>query len=272
MRIDEELSGSFRLGVIPTLVSAIVPLVVPHLARVHPRADIEILELRTADMVRALREGALDAGVAATPLEVSSVHERLLCHEAFYVYLPLGHALLSKARVHQSDLVDEHVWLLSEGHCFRNQVIHLCSVNRRRPPDDALRLRFDGGSFETLAAIVDEGIGITILPELAVRALPQRRAGQVRPFVAPEPVREVSLLYAREHARAKLTGAVYDVIRDALPPDLVGREPRPSSVLRPLPDKAPTSRARTSAARRRGQASERDPRAASGRARSHSRT
>jgi LysR family hydrogen peroxide-inducible transcriptional activator len=95
-------------------------------------------------------------------------------------------------------------------------------------------VRFDGGSFETLAAIVDEGLGITILPELTVRGLPSRHTARVRPFTAPEPVREVSLLYARERAQAKLNAAVFDLVQAALPPDLVGRNPTPSSVMRPL--------------------------------------
>lgn len=130
----------------------------------------------------------LDAGIAATPLEVGGLHERVLCHEAFYVYLPDGHTLLSQARIRQSDLVDEHVWLLSEGHCFRTQVLHLCSVDRRRPTDGGFRVRFDGGSFETLAAIVDSGVGITVLPELTVRQLaPARQAARVRPFASPSP-------------------------------------------------------------------------------------
>jgi LysR family hydrogen peroxide-inducible transcriptional activator len=263
VRFDDELAGTFHLGFIPTLVPALVPLVLPRLSRAHPRADVEIVELRTADMVRALREGRLDAGVAATPLDVSGVHERVLCHEAFYVYLPEGHSLLGKSRIRQSDLVDEQVWLLSEGHCFRNQVLHLCSVDRSRPADGC-RVRFDGGSFATLAAIVDEGVGVTILPELTVRALPPRQAARVRPFVAPEPVREVSLLYAREQARAKLTTAVFEAVQAALPPDLVGRNPRPLSVLRPL---AETTRAsetsRGTSPRRADRRSSRKPASAS---------
>ena len=150
------------------------------------------------------------------------------------VGLPDGHALLSRARIHQSDLVDEQVWLLSEGHCFRTQVLHLCSVDRRRPANGACSVRFDGGSFETLAAIVDAGVGMTILPELNVRMLsPARQTARVRPFATPEPVREISFVYAREQARAKLMDSIFRVMREALPPDVVGRKPRRGSILRP---------------------------------------
>jgi LysR family hydrogen peroxide-inducible transcriptional activator len=230
-----ELTGTVRVGIIPTLVPTFVPIVLPLLARSHPKLDVEFVETRTSKLTRGLREGTLDAGIAATPLEVGGLHERVLCHEAFYAYLPEGHTLLSQARVHQSDLVDEHVWLLSEGHCFRTQVLHLCSVDRRKPRDGGLRVRFDGGSFETLAAVVDAGIGMTVLPELTVRQLaPARQASRVRPFVAPEPVREISLVYARDPARQQLTDAIFKTVRASLPPDLVGRKPRRSAILKPV--------------------------------------
>jgi len=231
---DTELAGTFRLGIIPTLVPTFVPLLVPQIRLAHPLLDLELVELRTADLMRSLREGALDAGVAATPLGVRTLHERVICHEAFYVYLPEGHALTAKDRIHQADLVDEHVWLLSEGHCFRAQALHLCSVDRQKGSAVGAGVRFDGGSFDTLAAVVDSGVGITILPELTVRRLSaQRQAAQVRPFVAPEPVRQISLIYARELARPELTEAVYQALRAPLPSDVLAREPPDGSIVPP---------------------------------------
>jgi LysR family hydrogen peroxide-inducible transcriptional activator len=230
-----KLTGNLRVGIIPTLVPSLMPVVLPLLASTHPELDVEFVETRTTRLTRSLREGTMDAGLAATPLEVAGLHERVICHEAFYVYLPEDHAMLSQARVRQSDLVDEHVWLLSEGHCFRTQVLHLCNVDRRKLASRALNVHFDGGSFETLAAIVDAGVGITVLPELTVRQLaPARQAGRVRPFVVPEPVRELSLVYVRDSANAPLIDALFDVVRAALPPDLVGRKPRRSAIVKPL--------------------------------------
>jgi LysR family hydrogen peroxide-inducible transcriptional activator len=142
---------------------------------------------------------------------------------------------LSQARVRQSDLVDEHVWLLSERDRFRTQILHLCSVDRCRPGKGGFSVRFDGSSFETLAAIVDTGVGVTILPELTVRQLgPARQAPRVRPFVAPEPLRDISLAHAHDQARGQLTDAIFRTVRAALPPDLVGRKPRRSAILKPV--------------------------------------
>lgn len=230
-----DLAGNFRLGVIPTLLSTFVPLFLARFAHAYPHVDLEIVETKTTDLIRALREGRFDGGLAATPLEVPSIHERVVCHEALFVYLPPGHALLSRPRLRQSDLMDEQVWLLSEGHCFRAQVLHLCSADRNRTDDARCNVRVDGSSFETLMAIVDSGVGLTILPELVVRALPGARvASQVRPFASPEPVREVGFLHAREHARMNVAEALHVILRAAVPPDLVGRSPRRSSILRPV--------------------------------------
>jgi len=230
-----KLTGNLRVGIIPTLVPTFIPVVLPLLCRTHPELDVEFVETRTTRLTRSLREGTLDAGLAATPLEVAGLRERVLCHEALYVYFPEGHPMLSEVRIHQSDLVDEPVWLLSEGHCFRTQVLHLCSVDRRRAARDGERVRFDGGSFETLAAIVDSGLGITVLPELTVRQLSTaRRAARVRPFVAPEPVREISLVYARDSAMGELLDGLFDVVRAALPPDLLGRKPPRSAIMKPV--------------------------------------
>ncbi len=231
---EREITGSVRVGIIPTLVPTLVPLLAPALSRLHPRLTVELVETRTAALTRSLREGTLDAGFAATPLEVGGLDERIVYHEAFYAYLPDGHPLLAEPRVQQSDLVDEHVWLLSEGHCFRAQVLHLCSIDRRRPAKGTPSVRFDGGSFETLAALVDAGEGITILPELTVRALPtSRQTAHVRPFVAPEPMREISLVSARDAAHGPVLDALFKAARGALPPDVVGRRPRRSTIVRP---------------------------------------
>jgi len=229
---EKELSGTFRLGIIPTLLPTLVPLFLTQFTRAHPRIDLEIVEAKTTTLLRSLREGAIDGGLAATPLDVAGVHERVICHEGFFAYLPEGHALLSRGRIHQSDLIEEHVWLLSEGHCFRTQVLHLCSADRRH---GGRQCSVQCESFETLIGIVDSGFGVTIVPELVVRALPAaRQAAHVRPFAIPEPVREISFLHAREQERLQAADALVESLRSALPPDLVGRKPRRNSVLKPV--------------------------------------
>lgn len=227
-----EHAGSFRLGIIPSLASTVVPLFLPRFVETYPHVELEIVEAKTEDLVRRLRDGALDAGIAALPLGIPSLTERVLFHETFYAYLSPGHALASRARIRQSDLVDEAVWLLREGHCFRTQALHLCSVDARscRPS----MIRFDADSFDTLVRLVDAGIGVTVLPELVVRSLPSaKRVNQVRPFVTPEPVRAIGMLVAREELRRSTNDALFRTLRSVLPKDIQTRTLRRSVVVPP---------------------------------------
>jgi LysR family hydrogen peroxide-inducible transcriptional activator len=228
---EEDLTGTYRLGLIPSIIPTLLPRFLPRLARAQPKLEVEIHEVKTDDLVRRLREGSLDGGVAATPLDIPGLHERVIYHEALEVYLPPGHPLAKQDRIRQADLLDEFVWLLSEGHCFRTQVLHLCSVRfaRRGRP----LLTFDAESVETLVRLVNANLGVTILPELVSRTLSRkRRDGQLRPFVAPEPVREISYLVGREHVRRVASEAVFRVLRASVPSGLRGRRPR-EAVIRP---------------------------------------
>ena len=183
-------------------------------------------------MIRALREGALDAGLAATPLELPGVSEHTVCRETLYAYLPRGHRLCAQTSVRQADLLDEQVWLLAEGHCFRTQVLALCSVDRASRPDQLARVEIDAGSFETLVGFVDAGMGVTVLPELFVRRLSKtQRAEQVRCFQGPEPVRQIGCLYTREHLRWGILRALLRVLTDVIPAELRSHEAQSADVL-----------------------------------------
>jgi LysR family hydrogen peroxide-inducible transcriptional activator len=230
----EDLCGPYRLGVIPTLASTLLPMFLPLFARKHPGVSLDIVETKTEVMLRALREGTLDSGIAATPLNLPGIGEHVLCHEAFYAYLPPDHPLMPCPRIRQSDLLDEPVWLLGEGHCFRSQVLALCSADRKLRAMDMGHVTFDVSSFETLVGMVDAGFGVTILPELFVRKLSCEQRLQVRPFILPEPVREIGFLHAREHLREAIGAELFRMLRDAIPSALRSREADSHEVLHPM--------------------------------------
>jgi len=229
------LEGTFRLGVIPTLASSLVPLLLPRFAKLHPRVELVLEEVQTERMVARLQDDSLDGGLAATPLGSPMVFERPVCREPLWVYLSPHHPLTRRARIRQSELADECVWLMPEGHCFRTQVLHLCNLRHAgKRPSDGASIRFESGSFETLIRLVDAGLGLTILPELVVRALPPAtRRARVRPFEGSTPVREVSFVRIREHLRREVADAIVDALLATLPSDVVvagaGGEKRKSS-------------------------------------------
>ncbi|MCC6849495.1 MAG: hydrogen peroxide-inducible genes activator [Deltaproteobacteria bacterium] len=216
----EEPAGPFRLGVIPTLSPTVLPLFLGRFAAAHPRVELVIEELKTEEVIARLRADTLDAGLVATPLRALGLREETLGRERMLAYLPPGDPLLRKKVVTQAALSVRDLWIMSEGHCFRSQVLSYCGTEPRPHPS---RIHFESGSFQTLVRLVDEGLGATVLPELVVDGLPAtRRRRQVRPLVAPTPVREIGLVTARSHLRRRVTDALMAAIRhgldQALPP------------------------------------------------------
>jgi LysR family transcriptional regulator, hydrogen peroxide-inducible genes activator len=225
------LTGSYRLGVIPTLIPTLVPSMLKTFGTRYPHVELTIEEVKTETMMRRLLDGSLHAGLAATPLGIAGIHETPLFHEELFVYLSPDHALCARETLHQSDLVDQHPWLLAEGHCFRTQALHLCAVDLRGVRS-MFALHFQGESFETLVRIVDAGMGLTVLPELVVQALPEaRRRAQVRPFAAPRPVREVSLLSSRAASKSEAARALEACVRESVKLD---REKSGATIVPPL--------------------------------------
>lgn len=227
-----QVAGPYRLGILPTLASTLLPRLLPRFVRAYPKVELELAELQTDVLVRRLRDGSIDGGIAITPLDVPGVHERAICHEALLAYLPPRHPLLDKDRLRQAALVDEHVWLLSEGHCFRTQALHLCSVDRRRSDPDVPNIVFDAGSFDTLMNLVDAGLGATVIPELLALSLPPARLrAQIRRFSDPQPMREISFLVTREHLRRSVTDALFETLQSGMPREV--RERRRERLLAP---------------------------------------
>lgn len=219
----DSVSGIYRLGIIPTLSTTLLPRLLPRFVAAYPGVALEIFEEKTDVVVRKLRDGSLDGAIAVGPLDIPGLQERVLCHESLLAYLPPRHALLEKERLRQAGLADEHVWLLSEGHCFRAQALHLCSVDRRWLGGETPAVLFDGSSFDTLINLVDAGLGVTIVPELLALNLSATRRAQVRRFVEPEPKREISLVIAREHLRRGIADALFSTLREGLPPEVLKR-------------------------------------------------
>jgi LysR family hydrogen peroxide-inducible transcriptional activator len=227
---ESEPSGRFRLGVIPTLASTVLPLFLKRFVDSYPAVELLIEELKTSEIIARLHADTLDAGLVSTPLAEAGLHEVLLAHEPLLAYLPAGDPLLAKKTVPQSALQQRELWVMPEGHCFRTQVLAFCGADWQNEP---ARARFESGSFETLIRLVDAGMGATILPALVVRGLDARkRDAQVRPLAGATPVREIGLITARTELRRRVVDALVSVLREELEGAL-GKSPRRAQVLEP---------------------------------------
>lgn len=204
------LSGSFQLGVIPTVAPYLLPRFLPRFTKYHPETTLVIRELQTARIIEELREGNLDIGLLATPLNDPSIREIPLFNEPFRLYT-LDDTLSAPVAVDQ--LPNDGLLLLEEGHCFRAQTLELCG---RRILNDANRLDYRSGSIEALKGLVRSGMGYTLVPALAATAddMPY-----LRRFDSPEPVREISLVVHKSFVRELLLEHLRDAIRQSVPED-----------------------------------------------------
>ena len=207
-------TGTMRIGIIPTLAPYLLPLFLTTFADAHPEARLTIDERRTSRILEGLRKGEIDMGILAGPIDDDDLESTTLFREPFLAFLPTGHPLLKQKRLQRKDLRKAPLWVLSEGHCLRDQVLHICEKPSSAGHDNIL---YSTGSIETLKRMVSSGSGLTLVPELSVNA----EERNVRRFEAPEPAREVVLVVRRPFVRRKALASLAAAIRRSVPKRLL---------------------------------------------------
>jgi len=218
-RSADELSGEFRLGVIPTIAPYLMPLFLGKFTTRYPRIELAIEEMSTERILEALDKDQIDAGILATPLGLSRVEEEPLFYEPFFLYVGPGHPFVKSNKVAESMLDPSELWLPSEEHCLRQQVVDVCGGGERGGCFPSVHLK--GGSIETLVEMVSRGQGYTLLPQLAAESVARRKfEGKVLPITRPAPAREVSLVHRRGHLKQSMLRLLKVSVEAALPRDL----------------------------------------------------
>lgn len=193
----EPLSGTLRMGVIPTLGPYLLPSVLPGLRRAHPRLQLYLTEDLTARLVEQLHAGKLDIVLLALPYEGGNVESQDLFKDRFVVALQPSHPLAAGMQVEPELLQAEEVLLLKDGHCLRDHALAACRLADRRRT-----VGFEATSLPTLVQMVDNGLGITLLPELAVEAGILRGTGLItRPLAGNDATRTIGLIWRRGTGR-----------------------------------------------------------------------
>lgn len=211
-----EPTGDFHLGVIPSLAPYLIPLFVEDFSKTYPKVELKINELKTEDILKSLYDDKIDAGLLVTPLYDDKIIEKVLFYEKFYVYTSDQHELFEKKIISDTDLDANSVWLLEEGHCLRDQIIRICSMDRRT--NVLSNVNFASGSMETLINLVRKGSGFTLLPELATTHLSKKEKNHnLKEFKKPIPTREVSLAYSRSFLKQGIIEALEEKIIANLP-------------------------------------------------------
>lgn len=213
-----QVSGLIRIGIIPTMAPYLLPIFIGQYKKKYPNIFIKVVEQTTENIVNLLNKDLIDVGILATPLKEDKINEKPLFYEEMLIYTNPSHKLHSQKEITVKDIATPEIWLLSDGHCFRNHVINLCSF--LGTTDSELPFHFEAGSLETLMNIVDREGGLTLIPELAKNGMSEKRLANVRSFTDIKPLREVSLVYSRHFAKHKLINLLWREIREAIPLEL----------------------------------------------------
>ena len=214
-----EMAGELRVGILSTVAPYLLPIVVAGFSRRYPNVTLMFEEMAALEIVDHIQRDRLDAGLVANPVASPDVVDVPLFEEPLVGYVARGHRLFDRHTITPADLQRDDLWVMSKGHCFRDQVLGLLGDGSS---DDLRRggIRFESSNLETLQRLVDRGHGMTLLPWLAVTGEGSHSPDSVRPFEPPVPFRTVRLVFGRIQPRKHLVRALMQEILRAVAPFL----------------------------------------------------
>lgn len=213
----QKVSGRFRLGILPTIAPYLLPRFLPQLCATHPEMELRVVEMKTSDICRAVRQGDLDAAILVRLDGMEEFSLQTLFYEQFMAYVSRTDKLFTHERIRTSDLNDEYLWLLDEGHCFRDQLVKFCHLKAAQSSQNTYSL----GSIETFMRMVEGGKGITFIPQLALEQFSSQQREMVRPFAIPVPTREVVLMTRNDFVRDAVSWLLCQSVRAAVPKEML---------------------------------------------------
>ena len=204
----DRLVGRLRIGVIPTIAPYLLPAIIGNLARMHDGLDIHVRETQTQKLIQELADGRLDAAIVALPVSEASLTEIVLFAENFVLVRPGEDE--GKPVPNREMLREMRLLLLEEGHCFRDQALSFCNMHSARP-----RELLDGSSLSTLVQMVGAGVGVTLIPEMAVPVETRSAAVSIAHFANPQPSRTIGMIWRKTSPIAKQLLLISEVVRQA---------------------------------------------------------
>mgnify|MGYP000247227341 FL=1 len=207
----DNLEGEYRMAVIPTISSYLIPLISGTFSEKYPNTILKIQEMESDQIILALQKKEIDLGILVTPLNEPFIREIKLYNEPFIFYGQEDSFIKEKNTLSVTEIENlDNIWLLENGHCFRNQVLNICGNS-----DNNKNIQFQSGSIEALKRMVDNYGGFTLVPEMAIN---HNDKGRILHFNEPKPIREVSLV--THHTFSK------DVLIDALRLEILDKTPK----------------------------------------------
>jgi LysR family hydrogen peroxide-inducible transcriptional activator len=210
-RHRDVLTGALRLGIIPTLAPYLLPHLLPPIQKRYPQLRLEVRETQTGLLLNELAGGDLDCVMLALPVDGADVETLKLFDDAFLLAVPAGDPLPERRRVSVDDIDQRRLILLEEGHCLRDQALAFCARNGRDQPAG-----LGATSLTTVMQMVANGLGVTLLPEVAARAEARDRRIKLLRLADPAPTRAVGLAWRRTSPRKKDFAALGEIIKQSL--------------------------------------------------------
>lgn len=205
---QDRLVGRLRLGVIPTIAPYLLPTIIGQLTHRYDGVELHLRETLTATLIRELSEGRIDAAIVALPVSEPSLTEVALFDENFVLVRPGEDA--EKPVPSREMLREMRLLLLEEGHCFRDQALSFCNMHSALP-----RELLDGSSLSTLVQMVSAGIGVTLIPEMAVDVETRSASVSVAHFKKPQPSRTIGMIWRKTSPLAKQLMQISEVVRQS---------------------------------------------------------
>jgi len=204
----DRLVGRLRIGVIPTIAPYLLPAIIGNLTRLHEGLDIHVRETLTSKLIQELAEGRIDTAIVALPVSEPSLTEVALFTEQFVLVRPAEDA--AKPVPDREALRGMRLLLLEEGHCFRDQALSFCNLQSARP-----RELLEGSSLSTLVQMVGAGIGVTLIPEMAVAVETRSASVSIARFNSPQPSRTIGMIWRRTSPLAEQLLQISEVVRQS---------------------------------------------------------
>lgn len=208
-------AGEVKIAVIPTVAPYIVPKLFKRLGEDSPEIRPHIFELQTPEILVKLSRAEIDMAIMATPLDQPNLLEVPLYYEKLVMYVSPEEPIAQKKEIASHEVPSDHLWMLKEGHCLRNQVLNLCE---KKSNYTAI---FEAGTIDTLVKIVDVNGGYTVIPELHIDLLRDNQQANIRPLVGPEPVREISLVIRKDFVRERMLNEVASAVKKIIPEHMI---------------------------------------------------
>lgn len=202
----DRLIGQVKLGIIPTIAPYILPKLMAQFQRSFPELDVHVRETLTSKLIDELSDGGIDCAILALPVSVPAFEEISLFDENFYLIRPKDRA--EEPVPARSDILNERLLLLEEGHCFRDQALSFCDIGRKKPQHG-----LDGSSLSTLVQMVAANMGITFLPKMALLLETQNANVSVSTFPDPQPARTIGMIWRRTSPMSHHYLRIADVVR-----------------------------------------------------------